>query len=380
MRGSLGRSVLALLGMMVVCGFSVAPAAGAQQEDTLMADEVFTNLQLLGGIPVDEFWDTMGMFAAGLGKDCVDCHALEAVDNWDAFAEETPMIRTARGMIRMVNAINDDNFGGVQLVTCFTCHQGTSLPESVPDLALQYGVPPDKPNSMQVYSSPLAPSADELFDAYLQEIGGAQRLAGITSIAARGMYAGYETGHQDVEVEVFVQAPDRRTTIARGVQGDTVSVYNGSNGWIVSPGFPLPVMPLTGGKLANARLEALLSFPAAIQEAFNQWRVGIAIIDDIDVYVAQGTRSGEPPVNFYFDDSGLLVRVVHWNQTAMGTVPTQIDFEDYREVSGVRIPFQWTSSWTTGQTTTQLTAVEVNVPIPPSRFQRPSAAQGAALR
>jgi hypothetical protein len=344
------------------------------QESPQMVEDVFTEVQLLRGIPVDEFWDTMGMFAAALGKDCVDCHVLEAVDNWEAFSEETPMIRTARGMIQMVQAINQDNFGGAQLVTCFTCHQGTSVPENVPDLALQYGVPPDKPNALQIFPSPLAPSAEELFDRYLEELGGVDRLSNVTSIAATGTYAGYETGHQDIPVEIYIQAPDRQARINHGAQGDSVSVYDGSNGWVAAAGFPLPVMPLTGGKLANARLEAMLAFPADLQEAFNQWRVGITIIDDRDVYVVQGTRSGELPVNFYFDDSGLLVRVVHWNQTAMGMVPTQLDFEDYGEVSGIRMPFRWTVSWTTGQTTTQLDEVELNVPIAPARFNRPNPA------
>ena len=377
------RTVLGLAGIAMLCLLPLASAgmrARPRQEAPQMAGEVFTNLQLLGGLPVDEFWDTMGMFAAAIGKDCVDCHALEAVDNWDAFSIETPMIRTARAMIQMVNAINNNNFGGVGSVTCVTCHRGTSMPEIVPDLALQYGVPPDLPNAMQIFPSPLSPAAEELFDRYIQALGGAERLSGITSIVAEGTYTGYETGHQEVPLEMFVQAPNRRTTIVHGAMGDTVWVYNGSQGWITWPSFPVPVMSLTGGNLANAGLEALLSFPAALQDAFNQWRVGITIIDDEDVYVVQGTRAGELPVNFYFDDSGLLIRVVHWNRTAMGVVPTEIDFEDYGEVSGIQMPLRWTVSWTTGQATTQLTDVQLNAPIDPARFNRPTPTAQAGVQ
>ena len=366
------RTILgAIVAIICLLPFAFAVRQAEPNQSPLMAEDVFTNIQLFRGVPVDEFWDTMGMFAASLGKDCIDCHVLEAVDNWDAFAEDTPQIQTARRMIQMVNGINGNNFGGVGLVTCFTCHRGAAVPEAVPELALQYGVPPDKPNAMQFFPSPLAPSADEIFDRYIQELGGSERLSNITSFVARGTYNGYETGHLDVPVEIFAQGPDRHATI----KGDSVRVYNGRDAWIASGNFPLPLMPLTGGNLAAARVEALLSFPAMIQGAFSQWRVGITIIDDRDVQVVQGTRAGQLPVNLYFDDSGLLVRVVYWNRTAMGMVPTQIDYADYREVSGVRMPFQWTLTWTTGQTTTQLSEVQPNVSIDDARFARPAVAQ-----
>jgi len=79
-------------------------------------------------------------------------------------------------------------------------------------------------------------------------------------------------------------------------------------------------------------------------------------------------------VNFYFDESGLLVRLVRFVDTAVGRVPTQIDYADYREVSGVRIPFRWTATWTDGQSTTQLTEVQANVPIDSAKFARPAPA------
>ena len=86
--------------------------------------------------------------------------------------------------------------------------------------------------------------------------------------------------------------------------------------------------------------------------------------------MVQGSRDGALPVNFYFDDDGLLNRVVYWNQTTMGTVPVQIDYSDYREVGGIRMPFTTLKSWTTGQITTELTEVRANAAIPDSRFAR----------
>ncbi len=339
-------------------------SAGAQTAPQ-MAEDVWPGIDVLRGMPADEFWDIMGMFAASLGKDCVDCHALAAVDNWDAFAEDTPMLRTARGMINMVNAINRDNFGGLQYVTCFTCHRGTAIPEIVPELALQYGVPPERPNAMDFFPSRLAPTADELFDAYFEAIGGTHALSNVTSFVATGTYNGYETGHLDVALEIVAE-PGRSVLVKSG----NTQVFDGTEGWITNDNFPIPVLELSGGNLDAARLEALLAFPGMIREAFDEWKVGITIIDDLDVPVVQGSRDGALPVNFYFSDSGLLERVVYWNQTTMGVVPVQIDYSDYREVAGVQMPFNTIKSWTTGQIETQLTEVRPNVAIADARFAR----------
>jgi outer membrane lipoprotein-sorting protein len=79
-------------------------------------------------------------------------------------------------------------------------------------------------------------------------------------------------------------------------------------------------------------------------------------------------------VNFYFDQSGLLVRVLRFSDTAVGRVPTQIDYSDYRDVAGVKLPFKWIITWTNGQTTTELSQIQPNTTIDAARFNRPAPA------
>src|ERR1051326_4099225 len=66
-----------------------------------MSEELFKNVQVLKGIPVDEFMETMGFFSASLGLNCVDCHTRESEGNWAHYADETPLKQTARRMIQM---------------------------------------------------------------------------------------------------------------------------------------------------------------------------------------------------------------------------------------------------------------------------------------
>jgi hypothetical protein len=91
--------------------------------------------------------------------------------------------------------------------------------------------------------------------------------------------------------------------------------------------------------------------------------------------IVQGANPGSVllPVNFYFDDaSGLLVRWVRWNDTPVGPVPTQIDYTDYRDVAGVKMPFAWTVSQTYMQMTIKLSAIQPNVSVDASRFGKPA--------
>jgi photosynthetic reaction center cytochrome c subunit len=368
--GIVATSSICVLGVVVARG-----QAGQQQQRPQMAEEVFKNVQVLKGIPVDEFMDTMGMFSAALSLNCIDCHTAESVGTWDRFADETPLKQTARRMVQMVNAINRDSFKGVRSVTCYTCHHGDLRPKIVPNLAAQYAVPVEDPNEIEVFRLPGGPTADQVFEKYFQALGGTQRLAALTSFTGKGTYIGFETEQTKVPVEIFAKAPNQRASIVHMAVGDKVSLYDGRAAWIAGSDKPLPLMTLTGGNLEGARIDALVAFPTQIKPAFSQWQVGATAIDDKEVQVLRGTNPRQAPVNFYFDQTGLLVRIVRLVDTAVGRVPTQIDYSDYREVAGVKVPFHWTVTWTNGQSTTELSEVQPNVAIDAARFQRPAPAR-----
>jgi len=368
-----------LLGIRSASG-QAGPGATPQ-----VAEAAFKNVQVLKGIPVDEFMDTMGMFSAALSLNCSDCHsqASDKSGTWDAFAEDTPLKRTARRMMLMVNALNKDNFGGARFVTCWTCHRGDQRPKVVPSLAVQYSTPLDDPNEVEIPAKglPGAPSADQVFDTYVESLGGAERLTRLTSFVAAGTYSGYDTDQAKVPVDIFAHAPSQRAVIVHTSLGDSVRTYDGRAGWIAAPDRPLPLMALTGGNLDGAKTEAMLSFPAQLKQAFSPWRVGETTLDDRDVQVLRGTPAGQAPVTLYFDkQSGLLVRLVRLVDTPVGRVPTQIDLADYRDVAGVKLPFRWISTWTNGRSTTQLSEVRPNLPIDPARFGRPAPAPPLTLR
>ena len=371
------RMIVSSIGAVGVCLLAVVLASGqaGQQQRPQMSEEVFKNVQILRGIPVDEFMDTMGMFSAALSLNCIDCHTAESVGTWDRFADETPLKVTSRRMMQMVNAINKENFKGVRSVTCYTCHRGDLRPKIVPNLAAQYATPVEDPNEIEVFRLPGGPTADQVFDKYIQALGGAQRVAALTSFTGKGTFIGFETEQTIVPMEIFAKAPAQRTTIVHMAVGDKTTVFDGKVAWISGSDKPIPLMTLSGGNLEGAKIDALVAFPATIKSAFSQWQVTASAIDDKEVIVLRGTNPRQAPVNFYFDQAGLLVRVLRLVDTAVGRVPTQVDYTDYREVAGVKMPFKWVVTWTNGQSTTTLSAVQPNVTIDAARFARPAPAK-----
>ena len=359
------------LAIALVCWLAAAictTAVSAQGPPT--SEQVFKNVQILKGIPVDQFMDAMGMFSASLGYDCASCHSPDIKLDRAAFATPTPLILRARQMINMMNGLNQANFGGRPRVTCFTCHRGSPNPDDVPSLALQYADLVGDPNAMTLVRD-RSVTADQVFAKYMQALGALPRVAGLRSFVARGTYGGFNTGGADLPIEISAMAPNLRTQIVRAPDADNVKTFDGRTAWVAEGWRPLPLMELTGGNFDGARLEGLTSFPAGIRAAFERWEAGTATIDGKPVQVLQGTNAGQLPVNFYFDDSGLLVRTMRWNRTAVGSVPTQTDFADYRDVQGVKMPFKIVITWTDGQNTIALTQVQPNAPIDASAFAAP---------
>jgi len=207
------RGILAATGIAVVglIGAGSAVAQPASQEKPLLAEQAFKNIQALKGIPVDDFLQTMGVMSAALQFDCSDCHANAGTDKVD-WAADTPRKRTARRMVLMVAAINKDNFGGRQMVTCWTCHRNRDRPLTTPTMEILYGMPSLDPDDVLV-TPPGMPSPASILDKYIQASGGAQRLAGLTSFVGKGTSVGFGGFGGGGDVEIDAKFPDKRATI-----------------------------------------------------------------------------------------------------------------------------------------------------------------------
>jgi hypothetical protein len=392
------RSVIAATAAQVVVlavgVLWLAPRATSQQKAPT-ADQVFKNVQVLKGIPVDDFMGTMGLMSAAVGYDCSECHIGAGTEKVNWAADNGRKI-IARKMVTMVAAINKDNFQGRQVVTCWSCHHGRDKPSTTPALEVVYG-----PASLEMDDAltqmPGQPSSDEIIDKYISALGGAQRLAGLKSYVGTGTSVGFGGFGGGGQVHIYAKFPNQRTTLiqfeASTGRGDEVRSYNGHTGWMMTPLAVLTDYQLTGIELDGAELDAQLGFPGQIKQVLSNLRVSLpATISDLPapssqgttatqssggigqdrlVYVVQGTGPRGMLATMYFDQkTGLLVRLVRYGKTQIGRVPTQIDYSDYRDVSGIKMPFHMTFAWLDGRDAIQLNEIQTNVPIDDAKFGR----------
>lgn len=376
-RQAVALAVAVVLGLM-----TVSPAAAQQAANNakpLMVEDVFKNVQELKGIPVNQFMDTMGFFAAAIGLNCTGCHVPEALQNWSRFADDVPRKRMSRVMIRMVDSINKEKFGGRRMITCWTCHRGGQAVDNIPSLQAQYSIAPEDPNAIEmVVDAPKEPTANQILDKYIAASGGAQKLAALTSWVAKGTYSGYNTYHVAVPVEIYEKSPAQRALFSHTQVGDNAEVYDGANGWIAALDRPVPLLTLLPGpELDGAKLDAMLGFPGSIRQALTDFKTGFppTTIDDKLDNIVQGTAPGKTRVKLYFDNqTGLLTRQVRYADTPIGMVPTQTDYTDYRDVAGVKLPYHIVVTWTDGQSDIVLSDIQANVAIDAAKFAKPAPA------
>lgn len=328
------------------------------------AEQVFKNIQALRGIPASQLLPAMGFMSASLGVDCDFCH-VEQREKDDKKAKQT-----ARQMIRMEMAINKENFEGHTRVTCNSCHEGRHEPLAIPAIPEEETTP--APAEAGAAKPAEGPTADQLFSKYIQALGGAEAIEKITTREEKGTLT-LDRGRQ-FQVEILVKDPDKRISVIHTPNGDRVTGFDGKTGWSNNPGAPLS--KLDPANAEAVKLDAELNFATRLKQMFPQWRVGHPEkIKDQEVNQAFALQPGQPPVRLYFDkQSGLLVRLVRYAETPLGRLPTQIDYNDYRDSGGVKIPYRWTVANPRGRFTIQIDQVRQNVPVDDSKFAMPAAA------
>jgi ubiquinol-cytochrome c reductase cytochrome b subunit len=372
--------------LLTILGFRSTPAPSSQSQQAsagqgstapgrrgpVMVEDVFKNVQALKGLTVDEFMGTMGLMSASLGLCCSDCHPGAGTEKVVWEDDSNPRKVTARNMVLMVQAINRDNFSGRQVVTCWTCHHLRDVPLQTPRLDHLYSEAFTELDDV-VSKADGVPAPSAVIDTYLQAIGGAEKAAGITSIVATGKVEAFGSFGGGGNFEFFAQAPDKRAMHSHLPDGESIRTFDGRTGWFAIPLAVVPKYPLTGGELDGARLDALLTFPAQIAQSLTALRVGPRTeVQGKDVYLLQGNGPRGSLATLYFDrESGLLVRIIRHTPSKIGKVPTQVDYEEYRDVAGIKFPHRWTVTWLDGRDTFEFTDVTFNAPIDAAKFGEP---------
>jgi len=316
--------------LLLVCAFELlSTSLNAQDKAT---QPKFKNLQVLKDVPPDQLVPAMQFISASLGVECDFCHVRDAFDKDDKQAKQT-----ARRMIRMVLALDKDQFQGQRAVTCYTCHRGSEKPVSIPmvDSTAPYVSEARSAGEQTPGGRTNLPSADDVIEKYVQAVGGAAAVKNVSSRVESGTIT---FGGPAFPVEILSKLPSRQAVIVHLPAGDSATVFDGLNGWLKSPVGPVRDMP--GAEIEGAKLDADLQFAINLKKVFQELKVIRAEkISAQDSVLLFATNPSGPPVELYFDrQTGLLLRQLRFGSSPLGLNPTQIDYGDYKTFDGVQVP------------------------------------------
>jgi hypothetical protein len=389
MRGVVCACV-ALAALFVMWGRAARTSAQGPPSGDKPVEQTRKNIQVLKGLPESQLFSEMNFIAASLGVRCDFCHVTQGKDpktgqtNWVWESDDKPEKKTARDMMRMVLTINKGDFGVSRgQVTCFTCHRNQTHPQGLPTLPLAAsghepapGAPPPGgpagpggpggPNAPR----PEQPTVQQVFDKYVAAVGGAEAASKFQTTVVKGTR---EASQGRVwPFEATAKGADKFLMAVEVTDFGTVrQAVNGAAGWMSNPRATRALNPAEFGELKQAAgLFDVVKFrPTPTMRVAGRRKVG-----ERDALVVVDRPSEGVQRRYFFDaQTGLLLRIVTLTDTPLNQLPEQTDFEDYRDVDGVKLPFlvRMSNIDTYYSYTRKITEVKHNITVEDKLFDMP---------
>lgn len=347
-----------------------------QTQGEKTVDQTRKNIQVLKGLPDSQLFLVMNFVASSLGVQCNFCHVQQGKDpktgftNWIWESDDKPEKQTARRMMQMVLSIkaNDKVDFRENAVTCYTCHRGQTQPVGLPPMPLARSGHEPGPNDGVPTVRRALPSVDQIFAKYTEALGGSAA-TGTKTLILKGKREASQDRNWPNEITLAI--PDRFLIVATTPQGTVRQIVSGDKGSVMNGANVRALAP------AEA-IEAKRSW----EELFNVVKVkvsldmrsgGVQKVGERDAYVAERVTDTKTE-RYYFDvQTGLLLRKMTINQTVLMPFPEQIDFDDYREVDGVKVPFtiRYSAIDTFNSWTRTFTEIKRNAALEDTLFAAP---------
>jgi hypothetical protein len=350
-------SSLFLAAVAVTAQLGVGQQPGVLSKSLPTAAEKFTHVTELGTMPAEQMGKVMNLMSEALGVSCQHCHAGN-----DFAAENVGGKDVAREMIAMTFKLNKDYFQGRTSITCYTCHRGETHP-----VAVSFGKPGLSETSLPVTAALPHVTVDAVLDKFVQAVGGADKLSAIQSryITAKRIEP---SGRFEPE-ELWQTANGRSHLTTLYGNLPIVEVFDGRSAWKLAGDNDIP---LKFDELAQIEMEATVAQPLSIKHRLPGLRVqASARIDERETHVLAVDRYETLTERFYFDaQSGLLVRRTSSLPTVLGEFVYQVDYTDYREYEGVKLPATLRFQMPNVRWDRSVMTVENNVAIDENLFRK----------
>ncbi len=361
------RSAMFAAAWVLAVVFATAQAPPPSGTAPKTAAQQFKNIQVLKDIPADQLMPAMQFMQASLGVECDFCHVQGAFEKDDKKPKQT-----ARAMMKMMFAINQNNFEGHREVTCYTCHRGSNDPSGTPKVA-DVGAKSTEATKGEESNADLSkpPAAAEIIDRYIAALGGAEA---INKLDSRVQHGKANLGGHQTPIDIYVKAPNMRASVMHTAEGDNVTAFDGTTGWLGMIGGH--TREVHGADVEALKIDSDLRFPLHLKEMWPDLKnADPETIAGHETYQVIARGEGKPTLRLFFDEqSHLLVRMIRFSESPLGRIPTQLDYADYKGSDGfAKTPTKWSIARPTGAFSIQVDETEMNPKIDNSRFTMPPA-------
>lgn len=228
----------------------------------------------------------------------------------------------------------------------------------------------------------LAQTADEIIEKHLAATGGREALAKVTSRVSTGTISlTTPVGDLKGTIELSQKQPNKTRTLIKidataigGGQITTDQRFDGTSGYVLDS--------FNGNRaITGDQLEAMKagSFPTPF---LNYKETGMTAtvgdrekVDTRDAYVVQLMPKAGPGVKAFFDaENFMLVKtIITINVPQLGgPIEQVVQFSDFRDVDGIKIPYLTKSSNPVQTIVATVTDVKQNTEIDDSTFAKPA--------
>jgi hypothetical protein len=339
------RLSVVLLAIFLMIGWRATTAHQSTADKPV--EQVRKNIQVLKGLPDSRLFLLMNFVGDSLGVNCDHCHVKgeknpqTGEDTWLWERDDKREKAVARDMMRMVLELNRTRFNREGVVSCYTCHRGSTRPERIAPL------PPRDYFGEALNPQPkrVLPTAQEVIAKYIAVVGANRQNILSRAIVMRGTVERVERAKASGPTEIVFKQPNKVRITETLTSGVITRGWNGTTAWIQSS---KGVSQVTGEytkafkatpttTIASDGLFSPIKIPDSSKRAT---LIGVAKIDDRESYQVVIEDSSQQSTQLFFDvESGLLLRRVNVIDTMLGPLNVQWDFSDYRDVSGMKLPF-----------------------------------------
>ena len=217
-----------------------------------------------------------------------------------------------------------------------------------------------------------APSVDQILDRYVQAVGGKDAIQKVTSRDMKGTLENSDDGTTST-AEIFAKAPNKYLAVVNlGDGGEMLEGWNGEKGWGKDPDSGLH--DTEKAEQIAAKRDYDFYREIRLKELFPKMALsGKTKVDDRDAYIVEATSPDGATEKLYFDaESGLLVRRDFERVTIDdGIVLYEVDYDDYKDVDGLKLPSTVRRKTPDYTLTYRFTEIKQNVPVEDVKFNKP---------